>query len=106
VRFALIQVEEKQDMAIQPQQIPRYVDAQPMLLFWELDELAPLILMMSVGILIHYLTYAILACIPLSKFVAKWKDGRLDGALTHYAFRQGVPLNKRFPNGLQREWIG
>lgn len=93
-------------MALPQVSIPRYVDAQPMLFFWELDELAPLVLLLAIGIGVHELTYALLACIPISKFIAKWKDGRLDGALSHFAFRQGVvPLHKRFPNGLQREWV-
>lgn len=84
--------------------IPRYVDSQQQILFWELDELVPLCVLFAGGIVLRQLTIAILLMWPATRLLARWKDSRLDGAMTHLTYAHGFPLNKVFKTPYH-QWI-
>lgn len=86
-----------------PVQIPRYVDSQMQVLFWELDEVVPVIALMGAGILTDTLSYMLVVMIIVWKLFGKFKDSNLDGILMHLAYVNGIAnLNKRFHPGIER----
>lgn len=88
--------------------IPRYVDAQPQLFFWELDEAIVFISCMAAGIWFGgWIT-------PLSmiggffcvKAFKRFKNGALDGVLLHICYRAGLTgLNKKYTDAMKRDYF-
>lgn len=86
--------------------IPRYVDSQAQFLFWEVDEVAIVAVCMFVGIIFEMLGPLLLGSIVLTWQFRKYKMARMEGVLHHLCFWLGVTtLNRRFPNGLEREIV-
>ncbi len=93
-------------MALQTVTIPRFIDSQYQLFWWEMDELVPLIVFIGVGIIFEVLLYAMIAGGLLMVRFSRFKLARLDGVLIHLAYWFGLlSLNKVFRNGLVREMI-
>lgn len=85
---------------------PRFVDSQPLLLFWELDEAVVYVLCILIGIITRELVAMSIIGIVVVKFFSMWKSKRLDGVLMHLAHRYlSFPLNKRFANGENKDFI-
>lgn len=70
--------------------IPRYIDSPKQLFFWEIDELIPLFASISLGIVMNFLTYSIIAGLILTKVVKKLKEGKIDGLMLHYLYWIGI----------------
>lgn len=86
-----------------PIPIPRYVDSQMQVLFWEVDEVVPVVALMGVGIMTDTLSYMFVIMIVVWHLFGKFKDSNLDGILMHLAYTNGIAtLNKRFPSGIER----
>ena len=66
--------------------IPRYIDTQPQILWWELDEIIVLIMSLFVGILTRQLTYFLLGGFIATYFITKLKNGKSDGFIFHLAY--------------------
>lgn len=93
-------------MALQTVTVPRFIDSQYQIFFWEMDELVPLIVFIGVGIIFEVLLWALLAGLILTVRFSRFKLARLEGVLVHLAYWFGVlTLNKRFTNGLVREML-
>lgn len=87
-------------------EIPHYIDSQPQIFFWELDEFAPVVVLMGLGIMTDTLT----ACIPFmfafSYVFQRFKASQMEGILMHLVYWYGIlPLNKLFKNGMSREYV-
>ena len=69
--------------------IPVRIDDPPHLLLWSADELAPMLLGLTVGILIEHA----LACTVIGFLVTaayrKFRDNRPDGSLLHVLYHAG-----------------
>lgn len=84
--------------------IPNYVDRPIQFFFWEIDEVAPLIFMMGVGIATDSLTYVMLPALIGAWRFSRFKLTNLDGMLMHLSYSAGLlNLNKRFWYGTIRE---
>jgi len=91
---------------IRPIRFPRFVDSQPLLLFWELDEAVVYVLCLLVGIVTRELVAMAIIGFIVVKFFGMWKSKRLDGVLMHLAHRHlAFALNKRFRNGEDKDFI-
>lgn len=91
---------------IRPVRFPRFVDSQPLLLFWELDEAIVYVFCILVGIVTRELVACAIIGVIVVKFFSIWKSKRLDGVLMHLAHRYlSMPLNKRFNNGEDKDFI-
>jgi conjugal transfer pilus assembly protein TraL len=83
--------------------IPRYVDSQYQLFFWELDEIAPIAGMLGLGIVTDTLTLMIVPMFVFARVFSAFKQHHLDGVLLHMAYWAGIiRLNRVFENGLVR----
>lgn len=93
-------------MALPVVSIPRYIDSQYQVFFWEMDELVPLIVFLGVGIVFEVLLWALIAGVILTVRFSRFKLARLDGVLVHFVYWFGIlTLNKTFKNGLVREML-
>ena len=87
-------------------EIPHYIDAQPQIFFWELDEFVPIFALMGVGIATDTLTPLIPLMFVFSNLFQKFKSSQMEGVLMHLVYWYGVlPLNKIFKNGVIREFV-
>lgn len=86
--------------------MPRYVDAQPQLFFWEMDEVIVFSFVLIGGIVARELVAFTFMGLVIVKLFSIWKSRRLDGALMHLGYiYAGMSLNKVFSNGSIRERI-
>lgn len=86
--------------------IPRYIDNQPQILWWELDELILLLAAMFVGVVTRTLTYCLLVGAASVWLIARLKTGQSDGVVYHFAWWHGVPgFRLRGPSSEIREFL-
>lgn len=87
--------------------VPSYIDDPVLVLWFEIDEIVVVSSFVMLGILIeHLLPSLIISFFFVWRFKA-FKTTRLQGSLLHQAFWYGfLALNKKFKNGLLREYIG
>jgi conjugal transfer pilus assembly protein TraL len=86
--------------------IPRYVDSQMQLFFWELDEVVVISAIAGFGIVMDMVFYSMIAGFFASILFTKYKNNFLDGILMHMAYWAGfMKLNKLFPNGQIRHYV-
>ncbi len=87
-------------------QIPRYVDSQMQILFWEIDEVVPVVALMGVGIMTDTMLYMVGVMVVVWKLFGRFKNSNLDGILMHLAYANGISnLNRRFPPGIERFYV-
>jgi len=85
--------------------IPRYVDSQPQLFFWELDEFVPFVFFVGMGIMTGALTAMLLPAFGITYVFARFKGNSLDGVLLHLGYWSGgMPMNSVFKNGAVRRY--
>lgn len=85
--------------------IPRYVDSQYQVFFWEADEVIPLLLFFGLGIFFDALALFCLMGVVMSHLFSRYKSRHLEGVLVHMSYFGGIaPLNQRFANGLVRDY--
>ncbi|MBE7562209.1 type IV conjugative transfer system protein TraL [Acidithiobacillus sp. HP-6] len=87
-------------------QIPGHVDDQPMILFWEMDEVAVGSMFFIIGYVMRELTICIVLAFIMVKLFQGWKNNQLNGVLVHMSYKFGWwRLNEVFKNGNIKEWI-
>lgn len=87
--------------------IPRYMDALPQILWWELDELVILFLSFFLGLITRQLTTLLIVGVISTFILAKLKNGKSDGFIFHLAYWYGIPsfAIKGVPSGAIREFV-
>lgn len=91
-----------------PVEIPDYIDSQPQLFFWELDEAIVFVFCFGVGIVIGSwgVLFGIGAGVGVVKFFRRFKNGTFDGILFHIIYWLGLAsLNQRFKDGGERTYF-
>lgn len=86
--------------------IPRYIDDQPQLLFWEVDEVAILSACVALGILFNLLPALVALGLGVIITFRRFKHHHMNGVLHHMCYWWGLlNLNSKFKNGLEREFF-
>ena len=88
--------------------IPRYVDAQPQLFFYELDEAIVFASCFGVGIWMGgwFAALSLLAGHLTVRIFKRFKNGALDGILMHMCYSAGIlSLNDRYQDGLKDDYF-
>lgn len=86
--------------------IPQMIDNPPQIVFWETDDLLPVLLAMGFGVIMNGFTTSVLAGLALSVVYIRYKRNMLPGTLHHMGYWYGfMSLNRIFTNGLAREFI-
>lgn len=85
--------------------IPRYIDDQYQVLFWEIDEVAILVMCFGLGIVFELLAPLVGLGFAFIYSFRRWKYHHMEGILLHICYWHGLMnLNKLFKNGLEREF--
>ena len=87
--------------------IPRYMDALPQILWWELDELVILFLSFFLGLITRQLTTLLIVGVISTFILAKLKNGKSDGYIFHWFYWLSIPSFqfRRVPPGDRREFL-
>ncbi len=86
--------------------IPRYLNAQIQLLWWELDEVLILTAAIGIGIVFELLTLTVPIGLLAAKGLAKVKAEQGHGWLLHYAWWKGIPIARLVIPSSHREFWG
>jgi conjugal transfer pilus assembly protein TraL len=85
--------------------MPKYVDSQIQILWWEMDEFLIAMIIMSVGLMLHAFFTPLVLMIAIMPVITKLKRSALEGAPMHSLFAAGLtPLNKEFTDALETEF--
>ncbi len=87
--------------------IPRYIDSQGQFFQWEFDEFIVGAGIFIIGIVMKFVVTSLILGWLCIRWIRRWKEGELDGALAHIVFWVGaIGLNKVFEDGLETEfWV-
>ena len=89
-----------------PVRMPKHVDAPMQMAFWEIDEVAPMLMLMALGILTGTLTYMFILMYGVTKLYQRYKSTARRGALVHLLFFFGLyKPGGRYRNGQARLFI-
>lgn len=89
-----------------PVKMPKHVDAPMQMAFWEIDEVAPMIGLLALGILTGTLTYMFVLMFIVTKAYQRYKTTARRGAVLHLLFWHGIyNPGGRWKNGLARLYI-
>lgn len=93
-------------MDLETHPIPGTLDMPPLFLLWSIDEVAPFILGISLGMFINQFLICAGLGVVVSVFYRKHRDTQPDGFALHLLYAWGLPvLNRRaFPNPYERIW--
>ena len=88
-------------------EIPRRVDEPPHLLLWSADELAPMILGITIGVVIGKALICFLAGLLISGVYRRFRESRADGYLFHMIYWRGLSATRArtFRNPFARRYL-
>jgi conjugal transfer pilus assembly protein TraL len=90
-----------------PVKIPKMLDNPMQMAFWEIDEVAPMIMLMALGILTGTLTWMFFLMYGVTKGYQRYKTTARRGALAHLLFYHGLyNPGGRYKNGQARLFTG
>jgi len=85
--------------------IPRYLNSQAQILWWEMDELAIIAASIGIGIVFELLLLTVPLGLLGAKALARVKAERGHGFALHYAWWNGVPIARlRIPSAYREFW--
>ena len=79
---------------MKPIRIPRRIDEPPHLLLWSADELAPMLLGLTIGMMIGKAFICFFVGFVISHFYKRFKDNYPDGYLLHLLYWGGLLMKK------------
>lgn len=86
-------------------EMPRYIDDQLQLMWWEMDEFMVMLLIGGVGMIFHLLGTGMVIGFFSMPLLRKAKRVSLNGAALHIIAATGlVPLNKEFEDSAEQEF--
>ncbi|TVS08795.1 MAG: type IV conjugative transfer system protein TraL [Gammaproteobacteria bacterium] len=89
-----------------PVKMPKNIDAPMQMAFWEIDEVAPMIGLLALGILTGTLTYMFILMFVVTKLYQRYKTTARRGAVLHLLWWHGIyNAGGRWKNGQARLFI-
>jgi conjugal transfer pilus assembly protein TraL len=85
--------------------IPRFIDDQPKIFFWDLDVFLILSTFIFLGIIIDYLISGTITGIAITYLFSKFKAGKPDSFLFHALYWHGLIKLKGIPPSYVRRFI-
>lgn len=87
-------------------EVPKYIDDQLQLMWWEMDEFTVMLLIGGIGMIFHLLGTGILIGFFTIPLLRKAKRVSLQGAALHMLVATGLfPLNKEFDDSAEQEFF-
>ncbi len=91
---------------MEPVKIPRRIDEPPNILLWTVDELAPPMLGLFIGVLIGHAIPCAFVGLLLTNVYKRYRDGHTDGYFLHILYWVGWQLQGRcWFNPFIREYL-
>ena len=85
--------------------MPKHVDAQLQILWWEADEFLIAMIIFGIGLMFHAFVTPLVLLFFVMPIISKQKRAALDGAAMHALYATGItPLNKEFTDALETEF--
>lgn len=86
--------------------IPKFIDSQPKILFWDMDEGMVLIFGVMFGIMLNARFTFIIGAIVIKMVLARMKTTGQDGFLYHRMYALGISaISKLLSRKIPRYWI-
>lgn len=82
--------------------IPRYIDDQPTIFFWDFDEIVVIFLFVLIGFIIGELTIIGASGLVVSKLISKLKENKSEGYFLHLLYWAGLMPLKGLPPSYKR----
>ncbi len=86
--------------------IPRYLNSQAQLLWWELDEALIVTASVGIGILYELLLITVPLGLLTARALARVKANRGHGWLLHAAWHRGIPIVRLRIPSTHKEFLG
>lgn len=92
---------------MKPVYIPNTIDDPPHFLLWSMDELTPIIVGLSIGMMIGKAFIFTSIGLAVTYLYRKYRDGRPDGYLMHMLYWYGFwpSRSKLIPNPFSRKYL-
>jgi conjugal transfer pilus assembly protein TraL len=92
---------------VKPVKLPRRVDEPLHLLLWSADEIVPMLLGLTIGIMIGQALICFLAGLLVTNLYRRFRDNHPDGYLLHMIYGWGVPITRAssFKNPFIRKYF-
>lgn len=85
--------------------IPREVDSQLQVLWWEIDELFIAMIVFGSGLMTHHIVIPVIVALVVMHYIAKMKSEALPGAGLHFLYWFGFSsINKEFNDSMERKF--
>jgi conjugal transfer pilus assembly protein TraL len=85
--------------------IPRYLNSQPQILWWEMDEIIVIVAGIGLGIVLELLIVTVPLGLLAARLLARVKAQHGQGWIIHYAWWRGIPLARlTIPNTHRDFW--
>lgn len=89
-----------------PVKDPKHIDAPMQIALWEIDEVAPILILLALGIMTGWLNYLWIPMIVIPNLYQRYKATARRGALLHVLFYHGFyNPGGRYKNGQARLFI-
>ena len=79
---------------MKPTKIPGWIDQPPHLLSWSADELVPMILGLTIGVVIGKALVCFLIGVGITNLYRRFRDNHPDGYLLHMIYWAGFIMTK------------
>lgn len=79
---------------MKPVKIPRRVDEPPHLLLWSADEMAPMLLGLTVGVILGKAFICFILGLLVTNLYRRFRDSHPDGYLLHMIYWGGLLITK------------
>lgn len=86
-------------------EIPRDVDSQMQVLWWETDELFTAMLIFGTGLTMHKFILPVICAFIAMRQISKAKSAALPGAGLHWLYSLGLSkVNKEYDNAMEKDF--
>jgi conjugal transfer pilus assembly protein TraL len=87
-------------------ELPKFIDEPPTILLWSVDELAPFIVGLVIGMQLNQALIFTIFGLLLTKVYRRYLDQNADGFVNHWLYWHGLTFSnaKTQPNPFEREF--
>lgn len=87
-------------------ELPKFIDEPPTILLWSIDELAPFIIGLVIGMQIGQALVCTLLGLLLTRIYRRYLDQNADGFVNHWLYWHGLTTTTSvtIPNPFEREF--
>ncbi len=88
--------------------MPRHIDSQPQIFWWEMDEFLAAFMVFGIGVIVGrwVALLGLAGAWVVVRAMRRWKEGELDGGLPHIIYSFGVhAINDVYQDALKKDFF-